>query len=61
MKFIEVSKIVSHDFALKIIHHYKYGVQLVQLKQEYCYLGPLSRIEYLNKGISLDLYYLYLD
>ena len=60
-EFMEVSKIGGRDFALRIINHCKHGVKLKYLKQGHRHLGPLSRIECHNEGLSLYLCVLYLD
>ena len=58
---MEVYKIGSLDFTLKVINYCKYDVKLSYLKQEHCYLGSLSRIECYNEYLSLNLHALYLN
>ena len=60
-EFMEASKIGGRDLAIKILHNCKYDITLNTVIQGHRHVGPLSRIECFNEGISLDLYLLYLE
>ena len=60
-EFMAVSKTGGSHLGLKLWRHCKYNKALSIVKKGHRYAGPLSRIESIKKGISLDLYLLYLD
>jgi len=60
-EFMEASKIGGRDLAIKILHNCKHGITLNTVIKGHRHVGPLSRIECFNEGVSLDLCILYLD
>ena len=58
---MESSKIGGHDLAIKIWHHYKHNITLNAVHQWHLHVGPFTRVEYFNEGVSLDFSLLFLE